>query len=118
MDPLAVLQRLGSGHLLDDLHEALTETAQDVVATGRPGRVTLTLTISTKRKDDPLVTVDESISRASPRAKSDPLGAIFWALDGALHREDPRQLPLDFRVVESHQETRAPESTREERVVE
>jgi hypothetical protein len=99
MDALAVLQRLGSGRLLEDLHTALVTTAEEVVATGKPGKVTLTLTVSNRSQGDPLVMVDETVSRASP--KRDPKGAVFYAVDGGLHREDPRQLPLVFRTVDS-----------------
>lgn len=43
MDALSILQRLGSGKLLEDIHEALTVTAQEVVATGKAAKVTVTL---------------------------------------------------------------------------
>lgn len=99
MDAFAVIQRLGSGRLLEELHAALVATAQEVVATGKPGKVTLTLAVSNRSQGDPLVMVDETISRASP--KRDPKGAVFYALDGGLHREDPRQIPMVFRTVDS-----------------
>ena len=99
MDALAVLQRLGSGRLIEQLYEAIEATAQEVVATGKPGTVTLTLKISTREQGDVMVIVDETVSRSSP--KRDPKGAFFWALDGMLHREDPRQARFEFRTVES-----------------
>ena len=99
MDALAVVQRLGSGRLLDELREALAATAEEVVATGKPGTVTVTLKVSNKGQGDPLVMVDEVVSRASP--KRDPRGAYFFALDGELHREDPRQQVMEFRSIDT-----------------
>lgn len=99
MDPLSAIQRLGSGHTLEDLYDALTATAQEVVATGKPGQVTLTLKVSNKGQGNPLVIVEETVARTSP--KKDPKGAIFYALEGALWREDPRQAHMDFRLVDT-----------------
>lgn len=98
MNALAILQRLASGRLVEELAEALTVTAQEVVATGKPGTVTLTLKVSTKGQGNPLVVVEETIARAAPRR--DPRGAIFYAIDGGLHRDDPRQPHLEFRTVD------------------
>jgi hypothetical protein len=117
VDPLAVIQRLGSGRLLEEMVEALQATADEVVRTGKPGTVTLKLTVSNREQGDPMVTIDESLSRASP--KRDPRGAIFFAVDGALHREDPRQYRLTFREVDKATgEVRTPSNgDREERVI-
>ncbi len=98
MDALAVLQRLGTGRLLEELHEALVTTAEEVVATGKPGTVTLTLKVSNNSQGDAMVMVRETVSRSAP--KRDPRGAMFYALDGALHREDPRQAVMEFRTVD------------------
>jgi len=117
MDPLSVIQRLGSGHTLEDLYDALTTTAQEVVATGKPGTVTLTLKVSNKGQGNPLVIVEETVARTSPR--KDPRGAIFYALDGALHREDPRQVRMDFRILDPETgEIRSVDEARNERKVE
>ena len=98
MDPLMVLQRLGSGYLLDELTEALVRTAEEVVETGKGGTVTLTLKVSTPSQGNPMVIVAEQISRSAP--KKDAKGAMFFILDGALHKEDIRQPRLDFRTVD------------------
>jgi curli biogenesis system outer membrane secretion channel CsgG len=99
MDALAILQRLGSGQLLDDLSEALTATAAEVVETGKPGKVTVSFKISNKHQGDVLVMIDETVARVSP--KDDPKGAFFFAVNGALHRDDPRQAKMDFRAVDT-----------------
>lgn len=99
MDPLAILLRLGGGQTLEDLATALVTTAEEVVATGKQGSVTLKLTLTNKHQGDVLLIIDEVISRASP--KKDPRGAVFYAVDGGLYKEDPRQTPLDFRTVDT-----------------
>lgn len=109
-----MVQRLGAGHFLDDLNDALAATADEVVATGKPGTVTIKLTVSTKSPGDPMVMVDEAVSRASP--KKDAKGALFFAVAGALHREDPRQVRMEFREVNvTTGELRDVPSEREER---
>jgi len=97
MDSLALILRLGSGQLLDDIAEALVATSAEVVETGKPGTVTVKFKVTTKHQGDPLITIDETVARVSP--KEDPRGAIFWAIEGELHREDPRQGKLEFREV-------------------
>ncbi len=116
MDALAVLQRLGSGHLLEEIHDALIVTAGEVVATGKPGKVTITLAITTRNQGDPLITIDEVVSRTAP--KKDARGALLYCLNGDLHREDPRQLPMDFRTVDRETgEIRSVDRKAEERVI-
>ena len=97
MDALAVLQRLSGGQLIPDLAEALVLTADEVVNTGKPGTVTLTLKVSTKRAGDVVVVIDETIARRSPQR--DPRGAYFYAVEGGLHSQDPRQTVMDLRVI-------------------
>lgn len=108
------MQRLGSGELLDDLRDALVVTAAEVVETGNPGKVTLTITLSNKSQGDILVMVDEVVSRTVP--KPDAKGAYFYAFGGELHHDDPRQRALDFRAVDtSTGEIRTVPSGRDER---
>lgn len=99
MDALSVLRRLGTGRLLEDLADSLAVTAAEVVETGKPGVVTLTLKVSNKSQGDPLVVVDEVVSRRSP--KLDPRGAFFFAVEGGLYKEDPRQVRMEFREVDA-----------------
>lgn len=98
MDALAVVQRLGGGKLLEELNEALAKTASEVVETGKPGVVTIQLKVSSKAQGDPMVFVEETISRAAP--KKDPRAAYFFALQGELHKTDPRQPQMEFRAVD------------------
>ena len=97
MDPLATLQRLGQGRLMEELAEALALTAAEVVATGKPGTVTLTLKVSNHGVGDVMVAVEEKLDRKAPT--KDARGAFFFAWDGELHKNDPRQPQMDFRTV-------------------
>jgi hypothetical protein len=116
MDALATIQRLGQGRLLESLHSALVATSEEVVETGKPGTITLKLTVSNHGQGDELVTVNETLSRTSPKRPS--RGAIFYAVEGELHRDDPRQTKMDFRLVEPDSEVREPKGReREERAV-
>lgn len=117
MDPLAVIQRLGGGHALEELASALAEVAAEVVATGKPGRVTLVLEVATETPGTPMVLIRETLTRTPP--KHPPRGAMFYTRDGGLYREDPYQPKLPFREVDvGTGEIRQPESrAREEREV-
>lgn len=103
LDALMVLQRLGQGHLLEELHEALNKVAEEVVETGNPGAVTITLKILTQSQGNPMIIIAESVKRTPPA--STPKGAAFFALDGELHKEDPRQIKMDLHTVSVNRET-------------
>lgn len=98
MDALATLSALARGQLMDQLTEAMMVVAEEVVNTGRKGKVTLNLTIAQATPGEPSVVVVEEIKRTAP--KRDPLGAILFLGDREFHRRDPRQQQLDFRVVD------------------
>ncbi len=98
MDALGVIQRLGGGRLMELLAAALTEVAQSVVLTEKPGSVTLTLKLAKVASQDAVI-VTEAIKQGLPVAAS--RGALFYAVgDGALHLEDPRQTVMEFRTVD------------------
>ncbi|MFH0899054.1 MAG: hypothetical protein V2A73_00350 [Pseudomonadota bacterium] len=69
------------------------------MTTGKPGSVTVKLTVSNEDQGDPLVIVSSTINRTTP--KRDGRGAVFYAVDGELHREDPRQTKMDFRRIDT-----------------
>ena len=99
MDGLAILQRLGSGKLVDLIADALVATADEVVTTGNPGAVTIKLTVTTSQQGDPMVIIHPAINRATPKVEPNP--GFFFAVEGELHREDPRQIRMDFRAVDT-----------------
>lgn len=98
MDPLAILNRIGRGRLLEELTEALAQVADEVVATGKAGSVTLSLKVSTREQGDEMVTITESIGRKLPARAA--RGGYLYAVDGGLYATDPRQLELPMRVVD------------------
>lgn len=100
MDAYQVVSRIAQGQLLEKIEDSLARVSADVVATGESGVVTITLKVSHLPKAGPnAVAIDEQISTRPPRRK--PLGSMFYAHAGALHKEDPQQPQLEpFRVVE------------------
>ncbi len=100
MDALAIIMRLGQGHLLEELADALQRTADEVVKTAQPGQVTLTLKVLPLGEvGNPMVGIAEQIGTSLPKRKSK--GSILYSHEGALHENDPRQGPMEFRVVET-----------------
>ena len=98
MDARSVIERLGGGHFMDALEEAMLRVSEDVLRTGNPGAVTVTLKITQAQPDEPAVIVQEAIKRTMPSQK--PRGAIYYAHEGSLHAKDPRQVEMEFRVVD------------------
>lgn len=98
MDALAILQRLGRGSVISELTEALVRTAEEVVETGKPGTVTLTLKVANKAVGDTFVSVEETVARSSP--KRDPRGTFFFVRDGALFKDDPYQATMPLRSID------------------
>lgn len=99
MDALNMIQRLGQGRTLEDLAEAMANVADEVVASGKPGEVTLKLKFSVSAQGEAMVMVAETITRKVPARA--PRGQILYALEGWLYSKDPRQPELPaFRPVE------------------
>lgn len=97
MDSLATLQRLGGGKFLDQIAQHLAEVAQEVVRTGNKGAVSAVITVE-RVKGEPLVIVN-AVVQPKPPAEL-PQGAAFYALDDALWNDDPRQVRMEFRVID------------------
>lgn len=97
LDTLDILRRLGRGETLHDLAAALTSVATEVVETGQPGSVTLTLKLSTREQGDTMVQIAESITRKTPTPVS--RGQFLFAVEGWLYSEDPRQRRFEFTTV-------------------
>ena len=95
MDKLEALEKLGGGHFLDALLEALGQVSEAVTATGKPGTVSVALKIShPKGGAQRMVTVEESIGTRMP--KRDPFGAFYFVEKGQLYRDDPSQVAMDI----------------------
>lgn len=99
MDALSIAKRLAGGYLIGELTAALEAVAAEVVESGNPGKVSISFAVKPVGKDrgDPRVIVEESIDRKPPTR---PVrGSIFYAYQGELHVDDPRQVRMDFRAV-------------------
>lgn len=106
LDALHALQRLGQGHLIDEVYAALQATCDDVAATGRKGTVTVTLAVqrAVANGDPRLIVVHEEVKRTPP--KGEAKGALFYAQDSQLFVNDPKAPSLPtFRVVDTPEGT-------------
>lgn len=105
MDELTFFQRIGGGNFMAKVLRGAEEIAADVIKTGKKGRVTISLEFERFKDDNALVIVTETIKLAPPTEKSN--GAMFYSVEGELHRDDPRQTVMDFRVVDERVPLRA-----------
>lgn len=91
-----VLGELAAGQTLDDLTDALSEIVTAVKATGKPGEVTLKLTVRPNGAHG--VAIQDRIAARAP--KEDRGETLFFTdADGGLHRRDPRQEELPLREI-------------------
>lgn len=112
MDILAVLQRAGAGRVLVDLEDAIKIASREVVETGNPATVTLSLKVSVPERGDVMATIDGVVGRSVP--KKSPKGGYFYVVNGDLYEEDPRQPQLEgLRTIDTRtgeiREANAPE---------
>lgn len=99
MDSLGVVNQLGDGNFVGQLAEDLAAISAEVKRTGRPGKVTATFAILPDRLfGEPVVRIDTSTKRQPPA--SEPLGAMFYASEDGLFRDNPEQQPLTVREVD------------------
>lgn len=98
MSPEDVMRRLGGGDLVPELVEALAVTAVEVQETGKKGTVTVTFELLVQQIGDPMVIVRDQVKRNPP--KRNPRGVVLYAVEGGLHTRDPRQVEMDFRLVD------------------
>lgn len=99
MSPEEVMRRLGGGDLVPELVEALAVTAVEVQETGKKGTVTVTFELLVQQIGDPMVIVRDQVKRTPP--KRNPRGVVLYAVEGGLHSRDPRQVEMDFRLVDT-----------------
>lgn len=90
----AVLQELNRGRSHRELSDELARLTQAVRDTGRPGSVTLTITVKPSKADGAFEIADK-ISSKIP-AFDRPASLFFADESGNLTREDPRQIAIEF----------------------
>ena len=108
MDSIGTLEKLGQGRFLEDLCEDLIQVSEEVLRTGKAGKVTVNLKVSKLKNFDLAVGIEEEITRSMP--KVDPKGAVVFVYEGEMHTRDPRQTVLAFRSLEDEEpEVRTPQ---------
>jgi hypothetical protein len=94
-----LISSLRDGRCLDDARRAITEVEEAVMEHGKPGTVTLTLTLRPASKGNRvMVSVTDAISIKKPVGEKEET-ILFRAGDGRFSRRDPRQPELPMRPV-------------------
>lgn len=99
MAPAELLMRLGgSAHdFPQELHEAISLTADEVLRTGESGTVTVTIKVSKAKNTDTVVIIEDAIKRTPPKEAGG--GMMAFVNGGRFYRNDPRQEELPLRVI-------------------
>jgi hypothetical protein len=79
-----------NGHLDDDLTATLAELAERVLFEGKPGSITLKLSLSEKGGG---VIVAHEVKATAPKVKTE---AFYYVDDGVLSSRDPNQPQLPY----------------------
>lgn len=92
---LASLQRHRAGQVLDEASVKLAEVVAGVMATGKPGSLTVKLVVKAASRGQGAVVMTDQVSAKVPQLQSVD---SFWFADGAgnLCKDDPRQRDLKF----------------------
>src|SRR3990167_1480493 len=97
MDGLKMVRRLGGGHFFGEPHAAMLRVSEEVVATGKPGKVSVSLKVTKPRNSaEPIVIIEGEVGVNFPKAESQ--GAFLFIRDGEFHAKDPRQTEMELRV--------------------
>lgn len=97
-----VLQRLGGRAIFQQIAEHIQTVAHATGQTGGKGKLTITIeTSKTKGStiDDPMIQFKTQLVPKLPAAPA-KVTHLYVSEDG-LHSDDPRQVPMEFRVVEN-----------------
>ena len=93
-----VLRDLARGRVHDELSDALWAVIGGVRETGKPGSITLKVSVKPMPKAEGMVIVADSVTVKVP--EGDRTESIFFVTrDGNLTREDPAQMQLPLREV-------------------
>jgi len=96
---LATLQRHRGGRLLAQASDKLREVVAGVHETGKPGTLTLTLSIKPAQRGQSAVVVTDKLAGKVPTLEAE---ASFWFATpgGQLCKEDPRQTTFEMGIVD------------------
>lgn len=93
---IATLRRVNAGNTLDDAAEKLAELVKIVDTTGKPGSITLT--ISLRKAAAGTLAIKGKVTAKKP-AEPEMESLMFPTIDGALLTEDPAQRKLELKPV-------------------
>ncbi len=96
---LNMLQGHREGEAITELSEAMAKATEAALLTGRPGAVILKFTFKQAGKVAGAVVIEDDITVKLPKAEK--VNSIFYFQDGALLRENPKQLKMEFKPVEA-----------------
>jgi hypothetical protein len=90
---LDVLSQIRGGAALTDAAKDLQELVQAVRETGKPGKLSFSITVEPDKADETVVTLQPDVTLKLPK-KPRAKGIFYMDRHGTLTREDPRQLEL------------------------
>jgi hypothetical protein len=94
----ATLQQIRKGELHAELGDSLRDLVAGVMTIGKPGSLTLKITVKPAAKNADMVIVEDEITVKDPRP--DRPASLFYATDeGGLTRHNPNQPELPLRQV-------------------
>ena len=93
-----VLRRLKSGTLIDDASTKMAELVKKVEETGKPAKLTITLTVKPASKAQGAVVISDKVKATLPEL---PAGEtiLFVTPECNLVANDPRQKEIDLKAV-------------------
>lgn len=91
-----VLRHLGAGCLMDEASESMAELVNAVSSTGKPGKITLTISLRKATAGALAITGDVKVKKPAEQ----PIESLMFATpEGNLLTEDPSQHKLDLKPV-------------------
>lgn len=95
---LNMLQGHREGLAITELSEAMAKATEAALLTGRPGSIILKFTFKPAGKVAGAVVIEDDITTKLPKAEK--VNSIFFFHEGALVRDNPKQLKMEFKPVE------------------
>lgn len=92
---MEILTQIRGGQAVEEAGRDLQELVQAVRETGKPGKLTFSITVEPDKTDESVVTLQPDVTLKIPkRAKAK--GIFYMDSHGRLTREDPRQIELEL----------------------
>lgn len=94
----SVLRNQRKGNMAAELSEKLQQLTKAVMSIGKPGKITLVLSVDPNSGDGSCVSVEDKIELKLPQATK-PKSIFYTTEEGQLVRDNPEQKTLDLKVV-------------------